>query len=81
MIAEQGYGEHRMAAALRHDQSNTLLVQRAGLTRLLREGQNSIKPISNYMPPVGRGWTPFQITALIAFMKTHIYKAAATSGG
>jgi cytochrome c oxidase subunit 2 len=61
-------------------QSNTLLIQRAGLTRLLMEGQNSIKPISSYMPPVGRGWTPFQINSLIAFMKTHIYKPA-TSGG
>jgi cytochrome c oxidase subunit II len=61
-------------------QSNSLLVQRAGLTRLLLEGQNTLKPISNYMPPVGRGWTSFQITALIAFMKTHIYKPA-TSGG
>jgi mono/diheme cytochrome c family protein len=57
-------------------QSNTLLVERAGLTRLLFEGQNVLKPISNYMPPVGRGWTPFQINALIAFMKTHIYKPA-----
>jgi cytochrome c oxidase subunit II len=61
-------------------QSNTLLIQPAGLTRLLTEGQNSIKPISSYMPPVGAGWTPFQINSLIAFMKTHIYKAA-TSGG
>jgi cytochrome c oxidase subunit 2 len=61
-------------------QSNTLLIQRAGLTRLLREGQNILKPISNYMPPVGRNWTSFQITALIAYMKTHIYKAATVGG-
>jgi cytochrome c553 len=61
-------------------QSNALLVQPAGLTRLLFEGQNTLKPVSNYMPPVGRGWTPFQIKSLIAFMKTHIYKGA-TSGG
>jgi cytochrome c oxidase subunit II len=57
-------------------QSNTLLVERAGLTRLLYEGQNVLKPVSSYMPPVGRGWTSFQINALIAFMKTHIYKPA-----
>ena len=61
-------------------QSNALLVQPAGLTRLLFEGQNTLAPVSNYMPPVGRGWTPFQIKSLIAFMKTHIYKGA-TSGG
>jgi cytochrome c oxidase subunit 2 len=61
-------------------QSNTLLVQRAGLTRLLYEGQNTLKPVSNYMPPVGQGWTPFQINALIAFMKTHIYRPAAGGG-
>jgi cytochrome c oxidase subunit II len=61
-------------------QSNSLLVQRAGLTRLLMEGQNVLKPVSSYMPPVGRGWTSAQITALMAFLKTHIYKPA-TSGG
>ena len=61
-------------------QSNNLLVQRAGLTRLLMDGSNTLKPISNYMPPVGRGWTPFQINSLIAFMKTHIYKAAPVGG-
>jgi cytochrome c553 len=61
-------------------QSNNLLVQRASLTRLLYEGSNTLKPISNYMPPVGRGWTPFQINSLIAFMKTHIYKPAAVGG-
>ena len=44
------------------------------------ERENTLKPVSNYMPPVGRGWTPFQIRSLIAFMKTHIYKGA-TSGG
>jgi cytochrome c oxidase subunit 2 len=61
-------------------QSNSLLVERAGLERLLTQGQNSLKPISSYMPPVGRGWTNFQLTALMAFLKTHIYRPA-TSGG
>ena len=61
-------------------QSNTLLVQRAGLTRLLFEGQNTIAPVSNYMPPVGRGWNASQINALIAYMKTNVYKPT-TSGG
>jgi hypothetical protein len=55
-------------------------VQRAALTRLLYEGQNVLKPVSSYMPPVGRGWTNAQITALMAYMKAHVYKAA-TSGG
>jgi hypothetical protein len=36
------------------------------------------------MPPVGRGWSQAQISALIAYVKKHIYKAASlggTSGG
>jgi cytochrome c oxidase subunit II len=61
-------------------QSNSILVQRAGLQRLLFEGENVLKPISSYMPPVGRGWTDKQITALMAYMKANVYKAA-TSGG
>jgi cytochrome c oxidase subunit II len=61
-------------------QSNSILVQRASLTRLLFNGQNVLKPISSYMPPVGRGWNNAQITALMAYMKAHVYKAA-TSGG
>jgi cytochrome c oxidase subunit II len=61
-------------------QSNSILVQRAALTRLLYEGQNVLKPVSSYMPPVGRGWTNAQITVLMAYMKAHVYKAA-TSGG
>ena len=61
-------------------QSNSILVQRAGLQRLLFEGQNVLKPVSSYMPPVGRGWTDAQISGLMAYMKAHVYKAA-TSGG
>jgi cytochrome c553 len=61
-------------------QSNSILVQRAGLQRLLFEGQNVLKPVSSYMPPVGRGWTDAQINGLMTYMKAHVYKAT-TSGG
>ena len=61
-------------------QSNSILVQRAGLRRLLFEGQNVLKPISSYMPPVGRGWSDAQISALMTYMKSHVYKAAASGG-
>jgi cytochrome c oxidase subunit II len=57
-------------------QSNALLTQKAGLTKLLMNGQNILKPVGNYMPPVGRGWTNAQIDALMAYMKQHVYKAA-----
>jgi cytochrome c oxidase subunit II len=61
-------------------ESNSILVQRAGLRRLLYEGQNVLKPVSSYMPPVGRGWSNTQINALMRYMKARVYKAA-TSGG
>jgi cytochrome c oxidase subunit II len=60
-------------------QSNSVLVQQPALRRLLFEGQNVLKPVSSYMPPVGRGWTDKQITALMTYIKARVYKAA--SGG
>jgi cytochrome c oxidase subunit 2 len=60
-------------------QSNSVLVQTSALRRLLFNGQNVLKPLANYMPPVGRGWTDKQISALMMYMKAHVYKAA--SGG
>jgi cytochrome c553 len=60
--------------------TNQLLVQTSGLRTLLREGQNVIKPVGNYMPPVSRGWNDRQFRALFAYVKDNVYKAG-TSGG
>jgi cytochrome c oxidase subunit II len=61
-------------------QTNGLLVQPAGLRTLLVNGQNRIKPISSYMPPVARGWTDKQFAALDAYLKQHIYKGKQSGG-
>jgi cytochrome c oxidase subunit 2 len=60
--------------------SNSVLVQHAGLLRLLLNGQNVLKPISSYMPPVGRGWTDAQVKALETYLKTRVYKGTASGG-
>ena len=60
---------------------NSLLTQRVGLETILRNGFTGSL---GAMPPVGQTWTNQQISALIAYVKKHIYKAApagATSGG
>jgi cytochrome c oxidase subunit 2 len=57
-----------------------VLVQDSALRRLLTEGQNRIKPISSYMPPVGLGWTDAQFTSLEQYLKQNIYKAAKSGG-
>jgi cytochrome c oxidase subunit 2 len=61
-------------------QSNSILVSPVGLRRLLVNGQNQLKPVSSYMPPVGRGWNDAQFNALMSYVKANVYKAA-TSGG
>ena len=60
-------------------QNNSVLVQHEGLLRLLNEGQNVLKPLASYMPPVGRGWSDAQVKALETYLKAHIYKG--TTGG
>jgi cytochrome c553 len=61
-------------------QTNGLLVQPAGLRSLLENGQNRIKPISSFMPPVGRGWSDKQFAALNSYLKQHIYKGTQSGG-
>jgi cytochrome c oxidase subunit 2 len=61
-------------------QSNPVLTTPQALRRLLANGQNILKPSSNYMPPVGRGWNDAQLAALQTYIKARVYKAA-TSGG
>jgi cytochrome c oxidase subunit 2 len=60
--------------------TNSLLTQGgSGLRRLLLNGQNNLKPLANYMPPVARGWNDKQFAALTAYVKQKIAKGA--SGG
>jgi hypothetical protein len=49
------------------------LTQRQGLEQLIRQGRNE-------MPPVAHGWSGRQVQALLAYLKTNIYKGT-TSGG
>ena len=53
---------------------NSLLTQRTGLAAIVRNGRGK-------MPPVGDSWTNAQMTALLEYAKSHIYKGASTSGG
>jgi cytochrome c oxidase subunit 2 len=70
----QGEGGYGPAIA-----SNALLTQPLGLRKLLVTGQNRIKPISSYMPPVALGWTDKQFAALDIYLRRNIYKGS--SGG
>ena len=60
--------------------NSALLTQAQSLRQLLLNGQNRIKPIANYMPPVARGWTDRQFSALLAYVKQNVYKKAASGG-
>jgi cytochrome c oxidase subunit 2 len=65
----KGEGDYGPAIA-----TNPLLTQRPGLEELLRHGRGR-------MPAVGNNWTEQQLDALLAYMKTNVYKGASTSGG
>jgi cytochrome c oxidase subunit II len=60
--------------------SNSILVQDQGLRRLLANGQNILRPVSSYMPPVGRGWSDTQVKALEAYLKSRVFKGAQGGG-
>jgi len=55
-------------------QSGTL-VDAEALTDLLENGQD-LPANEGYMPPVGRGWPPFQVEALIAYIRSNERLAA-----
>ena len=62
---------------------NGTLSNRDGLEALLQNGQNTPQ-FDYYMPPVGRGWPPEQLDALIAYIKsskTLSTAPAPTTGG
>jgi cytochrome c oxidase subunit 2 len=71
----QGQGGYGPAIA-----TNALLTQAQGLRGLLLTGQNSLKPFSSYMPPVGRDWSDKQFSALMAYMKRNIVKGGSSGG-
>jgi cytochrome c oxidase subunit 2 len=54
--------------------TNQILVQRATLENIVRNGQNILRPIANYMPPVARNWNAFQLQALEQYLKKNVYK-------
>jgi cytochrome c oxidase subunit 2 len=66
MLGQGGYGP-----ALAND---PLLIQATSLANIVRNG--GVK-----MPAVGDSWTKAQMTALIQYAKSKIYKGASTSGG
>jgi cytochrome c oxidase subunit 2 len=55
---------------------NSLIVQPAGLTGILRHG---FVGSSGAMPPVGDTWNALQIHALIQYVKKHIYTGGGTT--
>jgi cytochrome c oxidase subunit II len=59
--------------------ANQTLIQKLTLERILRNGENILPPVANYMPPVAREWTAAQLSALEAYLKQNVYKGA-TSG-
>jgi len=71
----QGHGGYGPAIT-----TSSLLTSPSGLRQLLENGQNRLKPIANYMPPVARGWTPLQFKALESYVKQNIYKGAPSGG-
>ncbi len=65
----QGQGGYGPALA-----NDPLLTQAASVANIVRNG--GVK-----MPAVGNSWTNAQMTALIQYAKSAIYKGASTSGG
>jgi cytochrome c oxidase subunit 2 len=59
--------------------TNQILVQKQTLETLVRNGQNILRPVASYMPPVARNWTPFQLQALELYLKQAVYRGG--SGG
>lgn len=57
--------------------SNSILTQKSALTGILQNGFNGSR---GAMPPVGKGWTDAQITALVAYVKKHIYTSVPVGG-
>lgn len=65
MTGQGGYGPNLS--------SNPLLTQKAGLLSIVQNGRGR-------MPAVGNSWTPGQLDALAAYVRTHVYKGASSGG-
>jgi cytochrome c oxidase subunit II len=65
MTGEGGYGPNLS--------NNPLLTQKAGLLAIVQNGRGK-------MPAVGNTWTQAQLDALAAYVKTDVYKGAASGG-
>jgi cytochrome c oxidase subunit II len=65
MNGEGGYGPNLS--------NNPLLTQKAGLLAIVQNGRGE-------MPAVGNTWTQAQLDALASYVKTHVYKGAASGG-
>ena len=72
--ARRATGCRARAATARTSSNNSLLTQPSGLAAIVRDGRGN-------MPPVGDSWTKAQMSALLAYAKSHVYKGASTSGG
>ncbi len=60
--------------------ANQTLIQTQTLERILRNGQNILPPVSQFMPPVARGWSNAQLQALEAYVKANVYKGPKSGG-
>ena len=65
MTGQGGYGPNLS--------SNPLLTQTSGLLAIVQNGRGK-------MPAVGDTWTKAQLQALATYVKTHVYKGAASGG-
>jgi cytochrome c oxidase subunit 2 len=57
--------------------NNSLITQESALAGIVRNGYTGTQ---GAMPPVGKGWTDGQISALVAYVKKHIYSQASLGG-
>ncbi len=64
----QGQGDYGPAIS-----SNPTLTQRSGLEDVVRNGRGK-------MPAVGDNWSTAQLRALEAYLKSSVYKGAASGG-
>jgi len=65
----QGEGDYGPALS-----TNSVITKSSALASVVRNGRGK-------MPPVGNTWTDEQITALVQYMKSKVYKGAGSSGG
>jgi cytochrome c oxidase subunit II len=60
--------------------ASPILQSRDSLERIVRNGQD-LPGNPGYMPPVGRGWTDQQMTALFRYVQRNVTRGGGSSGG